>query len=137
MGVESGSQKILDAMDKGTRVGKVESAREVLRACGIRACYFLQFGYPGETWLDIQGTIELVRRTRPEDIGVTVSYPLPGTVFHERVREQLGMKTNWRDSGDLSIMFKGAYTEEFYRILREALCAGVETWSLAEGEIGT
>jgi radical SAM superfamily enzyme YgiQ (UPF0313 family) len=129
MGVESGSQKILDAMDKGTRVSQVAVAREILRRFGIRACYFLQFGYAGESWLDIQKTIRLVRDTRPDDIGVSVSYPLPGTKFYELVREQLGEKTNWVDSGDLSMMFKGAYTSAFYRALHDALHAEVESWS--------
>jgi radical SAM superfamily enzyme YgiQ (UPF0313 family) len=130
MGVESGSQKILDAMQKGTRVEQVVRARENLRENGIRACFFLQFGYPGETWCDIEKTIRLVRETRPDDLGISVSYPLPGTKFHERVREQLGEKTNWVDSEDLSMMFKGAYTSEFYRALHDALHAEVESWSV-------
>lgn len=129
LGVESGSQKILDAMDKGLRVDQVVKAREHLRHAGIRTCFFLQFGYAGETWHDIRKTIELVRATKPEDIGVSVSYPLPGTAFHAQVREQLGSKTNWIDSEDLSMMFKGAYTTEFYRALRDAIHAEVETWS--------
>jgi len=127
MGAESGSQKILDAMDKGTRVDQIAQARENLRREGIRACYFLQFGYPGETWQDIQSTIRLVRDTRPDDIGVSVSYPLPGTKFFERVKEQLGEKTNWSDSEDLSMMFQGAYTNEFYRALHDALHAQVDS----------
>jgi radical SAM superfamily enzyme YgiQ (UPF0313 family) len=129
MGAESGSQKILDAMDKGTRVDQVSKARENLRREGIRACYFLQFGYPGETWDDIQSTVELVRATRPDDIGVSVSYPLPGTKFFERVREQLGEKQNWSDSEDLAMMFKGAYTGDFYRALHDALHAQVDAWN--------
>ena len=129
MGVESGSQKILDAMEKGLSVEQVPRARDALRRQGIRACYFLQFGYSGETWEDIQKTIRLLRETRPDDIGVSVSYPLPGTRFYERVYEQLGEKTNWLDSEDLSMMFKGAYTSEFYRALHDALHAEVETWS--------
>ena len=104
-------------------------ARENLRENGIRACFFLQFGYPGETWRDIEKTIQMVRETRPDDLGISVSYPLPGTKFHERVREQLGEKTNWVDSEDLSMMFKGAYTSEFYRALHDALHAEVESWS--------
>lgn len=128
MGVESGSQEILNAMDKGTRVADIPVARQNLKHHGIRACFFLQFGYPGETWQDIQETVRLIRRLRPDDIGVSVSYPLPGTKFHERVREQLGTKTNWVDSDDLSVMFKGSYTNEFYRVLRDALHAEVETW---------
>jgi len=134
MGVESGSQKILDAMDKGTRVSQVALARENLRRYGIRACYFLQFGYAGESWADIQQTIRLVRDTRPDDIGVSVSYPLPGTKFYELVRGQLGEKTNWVDSGDLSMMFKGAYTSDFYRALHDALHAEVETWDLQQAQ---
>ncbi len=129
MGVESGSQKILDAMDKGTRVEQISRARETLRRQGIRACFFLQFGYPGETWEDIQKTIHLLRKTRPDDIGVSVSYPLPGTKFYERVREELGEKTNWLDSEDLAMMFRGTYSNEFYRALHDALHAEVETWS--------
>jgi anaerobic magnesium-protoporphyrin IX monomethyl ester cyclase len=131
MGVESGSQKILSEMDKGTRVDEIAVARENLRAEGIRACYFLQFGYPGENWQDIQKTIELVDETRPDDIGVSVSYPLPGTRFFDRVRAQLGKKTNWSDSGDLSMMFRGAYTDEFYHALHDALHAQVDAWHSA------
>ena len=129
MGVESGSQKILDAMDKGTRVDQIVQASERLQAAGIRACYFLQFGYPGETWIDIEQTIDLVRQTRPDDIGVSVSYPLPGTVFYERVSRHLGVKTHWDDSDDLSMMFTGTYTSEFYHALHDALHAEVESWS--------
>ena len=129
MGVESGSQKILDSMEKGIRVEQIAQARENLRENGIRACYFLQFGYPGETWDDIEKTIQMVRETRPDGLGISVSYPLPGTKFYERVREQLGEKTNWIDSEDLSMMFKGAYTSEFYRALHDALHADVESWS--------
>lgn len=136
MGVESGSQRVLDAMDKGTRVADIPSARENLRRYAIRACFFLQFGYPGETWEDIQQTIRLVRETRPDDIGVSVAYPLPGTQFYERVRAELGAKTNWVDSDDLSMMFKGAYTNEFYRALRDALHAEVQTWSPAKTSDG-
>jgi radical SAM superfamily enzyme YgiQ (UPF0313 family) len=121
MGVESGAQDILDAMDKGTRIWQVFEARENLRRHGIRACFFLQFGYPGETWKEIEKTIALVRDTQPDDIGVSVSYPLPGTPFHEMVSSQLGPKENWADSDDLDMMFQGAFTSEFYRALADAL----------------
>jgi anaerobic magnesium-protoporphyrin IX monomethyl ester cyclase len=134
MGVESGSQKILDAMDKGLRVERVIAARSELEREGIRACYFLQFGYPGENWDDIQRTIALVRATRPDDIGVSLSYPLPNTRFHERVQQQLGNKQNWSDSEDLCVMFKGAYTDTFYRALRDALHAEVDSWTSSAQE---
>jgi radical SAM superfamily enzyme YgiQ (UPF0313 family) len=128
MGVESGSQKILDAMDKGLRVEEIVDAREHLRREGIRTGYFLQLGYPGEQWKDIQKTIALVRETRPDDIGVSFSYPLPKTRFYARVKEQLGAKQNWSDSDDLCVMFKGTYSDKFYRAIRDALHLEVESW---------
>jgi anaerobic magnesium-protoporphyrin IX monomethyl ester cyclase len=128
MGVESGSQKVLDAMDKGLRVDEVTAARHHLKQQGILACYFLQLGYPGESWEDIQKTISLVRETRPDEIGVSFSYPLPNTQFYARVREQLGAKQNWSDSDDLCVMFKGAYTDHFYRAVRDALHSEVDSW---------
>lgn len=128
MGVESGSQRVLDSMDKGLRVEQVEVARSLLASYGIRACYFLQLGYPGEQWPDILETIDLVRRTRPDDIGVSISYPLPGTPFYERVRAQMGAKSNWVDSDDLCLMFTAAYANDFYRALRDALHAEVDSW---------
>jgi radical SAM superfamily enzyme YgiQ (UPF0313 family) len=121
MGAESGSQKILDAMNKGLRVEAVAQARENLRQHGIRACFFLQFGYPGETWDDIAATVRMVRHLRPDDVGVSVSYPLPGTRFHQIVSRDLKNKANWSDSADLAMMFHGTYTTGFYRALSDAL----------------
>jgi len=128
MGVESGSQKVLDAMEKGIRVEEVIVARDYLKHEGIRACYFLQLGYPGEGWEDLQKTIALVRETRPDDVGVSFSYPLPNTRFYAKVKQQLGAKQNWSDSEDLCVMFKGAYSDRMYRAVRDALHAEVESW---------
>jgi radical SAM superfamily enzyme YgiQ (UPF0313 family) len=134
MGAESGSQAILNAMDKGLTVASIREARAKLGEAGIRASFFLQFGYPGETLADIEETIALVRETRPDDIGVSVSYPLPGTVFYQRVSEQLGAKRNWIDSDDLTAMFRAAYTDEFYRALRNALHFEVDQFRKPVGE---
>jgi anaerobic magnesium-protoporphyrin IX monomethyl ester cyclase len=128
IGVESGAQTVLDAMNKGLSLSSVIVARRRLREANIRACYFLQFGYPGETWAELQETIAFVRETRPDDIGISFSYPLPGTVFYERVRAELGQKRNWADSDDLCIMFKAAYKTDFYRAVRDALHAEVDSW---------
>jgi radical SAM superfamily enzyme YgiQ (UPF0313 family) len=115
MGAESGSQKVLDAMEKGLRVDDIRNASTLLNAAGIDVGFFLQFGYPGETWDDIEATLQLARELEPADIGVSVSYPLPGTRFYERVQEQLGVKQNWVDSNDLSTMYKATYEPEVYR----------------------
>ncbi|HYL35552.1 MAG TPA: radical SAM protein [Bryobacteraceae bacterium] len=129
MGVESGSQRILDAMEKGTRVEHIYEARENLRRHGIRAGFFLQFGYLGETSEDIQQTIRMVRETRPDDIGVSVSYPLPRTKFYGLVANQLGAKPNWSESGDLAMMFRGAHSSEYYRELADSLHSEVKSWT--------
>jgi anaerobic magnesium-protoporphyrin IX monomethyl ester cyclase len=127
MGVESGSQKILDAMDKGTTIEQVRLATRRLKKHGIRAAWFLQLGYTGEDWEEILLTRELVRKEQPDDVGVSVSYPLPGTLFYERVQQQLGEQQNWEDSDDLAMMFAGAFQGPFYRLVRDLLHLEAET----------
>ncbi len=117
IGAESGSQKILDAMDKGTRVEQIHAAARRLHEAGIEVGFFLQFGYPGETLEDIAATREMVRDCRPDEIGISVSYPLPGTRFHELVKAELGEKRNWVDSADLEMMYRGPFATGFYRQL--------------------
>ncbi len=131
MGAESGSQSVLDAMDKSIRVREIYEARENLARFGIRCCFFLQFGYPGEGWDEIQATVRMVRETKPDDVGVSVSYPLPGTKFFKLVSDQIGRKANWSESGDLSMMFRGAFSSDFYRALAAALHIEVrEPWQI-------
>jgi anaerobic magnesium-protoporphyrin IX monomethyl ester cyclase len=119
IGAESGAQKILDAMEKGTKIEQIYRARKLLKDNNIRTCFFLQFGYSGETRKEIEMTLKMVRETMPDDIGISVSYPLPGTKFYERVSTQMGDKKNWVDSSDFEIMFDGEYTSDFYRILHK------------------
>ncbi len=126
MGAESGSQRILDAMDKDIRVEEIYAARENLRAHGIRACFFIQFGYPGEKSEDIDATMRMIRETRPDDVGVSVSYPLPGTKFHQIVSNEIGAKSNWNDSSDVSMLFRGEFSTDFYRTLAATVHAEVE-----------
>jgi anaerobic magnesium-protoporphyrin IX monomethyl ester cyclase len=121
MGAESGSQTILDAMDKGTRVEQIHEAARRLKEAGIRVAFFLQFGYPGETREDIEKTIQLVRDCEPDDIGISVSYPMPGTKFHDAVHRQLGAKQNWQDSSDLAMLYQGPFSTEFYRTLHRVV----------------
>jgi radical SAM superfamily enzyme YgiQ (UPF0313 family) len=123
IGAESGSQRVLDAMEKGIRVEQIRDAARLLHEAGIEVGFFLQFGYPGETREDIEKTLELVRDCRPDDIGVSVSYPLPGTRFYERVRAQLREKRNWTDSSDLDMMYRGPFTTRFYRALHRVVHA--------------
>ena len=119
IGAESGSQKILDAMDKGIKIEQIYSARKLLKEKNINTCFFLQLGYTGETKDDIELTLEMIRELMPEDIGISVSYPLPGTKFYDRVISQMGEKKNWFDSADFEMMFEGEYTTQFYRTLHK------------------
>jgi anaerobic magnesium-protoporphyrin IX monomethyl ester cyclase len=117
VGAESGSQKILDAMDKGTTTSQINDATQLLKRNNIKVAFFLQFGYLGETQEDILKTIDMVVNLLPDEVGISVSYPLPGTKFYETVKDQLREKRNWRDSDDLAMMFDSTYNSEYYRLL--------------------
>jgi anaerobic magnesium-protoporphyrin IX monomethyl ester cyclase len=121
IGAESGSQKVLDAMNKGTTVPEILAARERLRSVGIRVGFFIQLGYIDEQLEDILATRDLLASAQPDEIGVSVSYPLPGTKFYDLVKAQLRAKTHWQESNDLDMMFQGTYTSDFYRVVRNLM----------------
>lgn len=117
MGAESGSQKILDAMDKGTTVPQIYQATRLLKKHGIHPSFFIQFGYLDETKADIDKTVQMINELLPYELGISVSYPLPGTKFFEKVKDQLKEKTNWTDSDELKLMFNNTYPAAFYKQL--------------------
>lgn len=128
VGAESGSQKILDAMEKGTTVEQIYEATRRLKEAGIRVGFFLQYGYPGETREDIERTLEMVRDCLPDEIGISVSYPLPGTRFFDRVRSELGTKHNWTDSADLDTLYRAPFPRDFYRALHRLTHKKLRIW---------
>ena len=83
----------------------------------MKPSFFIQFGYPGETKDDIEKTIKMINTLLPYDIGISVSYPLPGTKFYESVEAELKEKTNWTDSDELALMFRNTYAPAFYKQL--------------------
>jgi len=117
MGAESGSQKILDAMDKGTAVEQIYESTGLIRKYGMKPSFFIQFGYLGETKEDIRKTVDMINELLPYEIGISVSYPLPGTGFYEKVKSDLKVKTNWTDSDELALMFRNTYQPAFYKQL--------------------
>src|SRR3984885_12280023 len=121
IGAESGSQRVLDAMNKGTTVEEIRVARDRLKSAGIRVGFFIQLGYMDEQLTDILATRDLLDAARPDEIGVSVSYPLPGTKFYDLVKAQLHGKTHWQESNDLEMMFQGTYTSDFYRAVRNLM----------------
>ncbi|MEI7583522.1 radical SAM protein [Runella sp.] len=119
MGAESGSQKILDAMDKGITTLEIEKSTQLLKQKGVKVAFFLQYGYLGEHWEDIEKTLSMVKQLLPSDLGISVSYPLPGTGFHEKVKAELQTKQNWEHSNDLAMMYQATFSPEFYRQLHQ------------------
>ncbi|WP_445453234.1 B12-binding domain-containing radical SAM protein [Flavobacterium sp. 25HG05S-40] len=118
VGAESASQKILDAMDKGTTVAQIYQATKLLKAKKIRVAFFLQFGYLEENQEDIAKTIAMIKELMPDNIGISVSYPLPGTPFYDKVKDDLKLKSNWTDSDDFEMLFHGTYKSNYYRKLQ-------------------
>ncbi|HWD89954.1 MAG TPA: radical SAM protein [Mucilaginibacter sp.] len=117
IGAESGSQQILDAMDKGTKIEQIYESTRLMKKQGIKPSFFIQFGYPGEMKADIEQTIKMINDLLPYEIGISVSYPLPGTVFYERVKADLKTKTNWTDSDEMALMFHNTFPPSYYKQL--------------------
>ncbi len=116
VGVESGSQKMLDLMNRGTRLAQVERTAEALRREGVRQFWFLMLGYPGETLDDIEQTLQLFRKFSPEEYSVSIAVPVPGTRFYDHVKDRLtGRARASRGAGGTSLLYEAAYPEVLYR----------------------
>ncbi len=123
IGSESGSQRILDAMERGVKVEQVQKAIEMSRARGIQSGMFLMWGYEGEQLPDIEATIDHVKRSRPDIFFTTVAYPIKGTPYYERARDRLVQLRVWSDTSDRELKIKGRHSSRFYdyadRLLRD------------------
>jgi anaerobic magnesium-protoporphyrin IX monomethyl ester cyclase len=114
IGSESGSQRILDAMDRGVTVQQVQSAVTLCKQRDIQTGMFLMWGYEGEELQDIEATIEHVKRTDPDLFFTTVSYPIKGTPYYERVAKSLVQLKPWNISSDREITVRGRHSTKFY-----------------------
>ena len=119
IGAESGSQKVLDAMDKGITVDQIHKATALMKTYNIKPSFFIQFGYPAEQKEDIALTINMINELLPFEIGISVSYPLPGTKFYENVKADLRKKTNWTDSDEMALMFSNTFPPSYYKQLHK------------------
>ncbi len=113
-GVESGSQCVLDAMDKRTTVEGLRRASAATRSAGIDQHWFIMLGYPGETQRDVEATIALLLEMAPDSFSTTVAYPIKGTRLYSDVERDLTASA-WRQSVDVQLMFKNRYPRLFYR----------------------
>ena len=126
IGSESGSQRILDAMQRDVTLEEVHRATELARRHGIQVGMFLMWGYEGEQVEDIAATVELVQRTRPDVFLTTVSYPIKGTPYYERVRERLGLPLPWAQATDRDHQIAGRHGRDYYRLADTWLRSAVE-----------
>ncbi|MGI0053063.1 MAG: B12-binding domain-containing radical SAM protein, partial [Thermoplasmata archaeon] len=116
VGVESGSQKMLDRMNRGTRIAQIERVASELKLHGIRQYWFLMLGYPGETLEDVEATLKLFRRFRPEEYSVSIAVPLPGTRFYESVKDRLRRRPRpSRAEGGRGLLFEAEFPQSLYR----------------------
>lgn len=123
IGSESGSQRILDAMQRGVKVEQVRQAVAWCKASGIQTGMFLMWGYEGEDLCDIEATVEHVKACRPDIFLTTVSYPIKGTPYYEEVADKLVRLRGWRDSTDRDITMRGRHSRRFYQYADQLLKA--------------
>ncbi len=116
-GAESGSQKVLDAMNKETKVEEIYEATRLTKAMGIQVGLFIMFGYPGETLADIRSTEKMLADLKPDTAGFSVAYPLKGTVFYEQVKAELApQQQQWSSTNENRLLFKARYPNKFYNL---------------------
>jgi anaerobic magnesium-protoporphyrin IX monomethyl ester cyclase len=121
IGSESGSQKILDAMQRGVRVEQVREAVRLLKEHGIETGMFLMWGYDGEELADIEATVEHVKACRPDVFLTTVSYPIKGTPYYEDVAAKLVRIGEWKASTDRDVRVSGRHSRRFYSFADQLL----------------
>ncbi len=126
IGSESGSQRILDAMDRGVKVEQVQDAVRMSRERGIQSGMFLMWGYEGEELEDIEATIDHVRTSNPDIFFTTVSYPIKGTPYYKKIADRLVQLEPWTLSSDRELRVKGKHTRQFYAHVDKLLRDEVE-----------
>jgi anaerobic magnesium-protoporphyrin IX monomethyl ester cyclase len=94
-GVESGCQKILDAVHKKFELSQAEKAIKWAKKEGLFVAVSTIIGYPGETKESMQQTSELMRRIEPDDAWICIATPYPGTELRALIE-----KTGWKMTND-------------------------------------
>lgn len=119
IGSESGSQRVLDAMDRRVTVEQVQHATRLLQARGIEVGMFIMLGYEGEETADLQATVEHLKVSSPDVFLTTVAYPIKGTPYHDELRGRLRSTRPWEDATDRDVTVTGRRTPLFYRFARQ------------------
>ncbi len=114
IGAESGSQKIVDAMDRRVKVETVREAIQKTNQLGIETGTFIMVGYPGEDEKDIAETIHHLKVANPTHFTITVAYPIKGTSLYTEIENDITIQPDWNTSTDRDIDFKRTYHRKFY-----------------------
>jgi len=121
IGSESGSQPILDAMDRGVTVEEVQKAISLCKERGIQTGMFLMWGYVGEELTDIEATIEHVKRSDPDVFLTTVAYPIKGTDYFNEVGSSVVEVRDWHLSSDRDHRIRGRHSRRYYQYADQLL----------------
>lgn len=114
IGAESGSQKIIDAMDRRVEVKEVCAIIQLVKKHGMEAGTFIMLGYPGETEEDIRATIDHLSDSDPDHFTLTIAYPIKGTPLYEETEKKFIGKREWSVSTDRDIDFKRTHPRKYY-----------------------
>ncbi len=114
VGAESGSQRVLDAMERRTDARRTREVMEMLKDYGIRTGTFIMLGYLGETWQDINETAAHLEESLPDDVLTTLAYPIKGTPYYEDVKDKLVSLKDWEDGSDRDVVVLGRGSRRFY-----------------------
>lgn len=114
IGAESGSQKIINAMDRRVDVDVVKDAIIKTNKIGIETGTFIMLGYPGETETDILQTIDYLKKANPTHFTITIAYPIKGTSLYNEIEKDITVQPNWETSTDRQIDFKRTYSRKYY-----------------------
>lgn len=115
IGAESGSQRIIDKMDRRVSIETVQSTMQLTQKTGIEAGTFIMVGYPGETHEDLLRTMDHIERCNPDVLTLTKAYPIKGTALYNEVESKIINQLPWNSSSDRSIRFELPYSEEYYK----------------------
>ena len=126
IGSESGSQRILDAMERGVTAEEVRSAVAICKSNGIKTGMFLMWGYEGEELSDVEATIEHVKNTAPDIFFTTVAYPIKGTPYFTQVADLVQNSKPWNVGSDREVRIRGRHSRQFYSFADKLLRSEVE-----------
>jgi anaerobic magnesium-protoporphyrin IX monomethyl ester cyclase len=114
IGAESGSQRIIDAMDRRVQVTQVRDMIQATRKANMEAGTFIMLGYPGETEADIRATLAHLKASNPDWFTITVAYPIKGTGLYEEVAPDFTHQPDWESSTDRNLDFRRSYPRPYY-----------------------